>query len=144
MAASLVTRRLLFAVLLQAPSESPIIKAGPAANIANRPFGRKSVATNCKAAKFKAVKPTKPRARAGRFKKGIGVAGFFGLVGAAPGISVPVFVRSFDSNLYRTSTGRNHRICRSVYRVKPTGRLCLRVLALKVTLRSTRYNHHPP
>jgi hypothetical protein len=26
-----------------------------------KPFGRKSVATNCRAAKFKAAKPTKPQ-----------------------------------------------------------------------------------
>jgi len=34
-----------------------------------KPFGRKSVATNCRAAKFKAAKPTNPQARAGHFKK---------------------------------------------------------------------------
>ena len=52
-------------------------KAGPPLITQTGRSEEKSVATNYRAAKFKAVKPTKPRARAGRFKKGIGVAGFF-------------------------------------------------------------------
>jgi hypothetical protein len=49
-----------------------------AANSANRPFGRKSVAAAVEPAKIQSGKSQqRPQARAGCFKKGIGAAGFF-------------------------------------------------------------------
>jgi len=69
MAASLVTGRLFFLCSYGAPARKPMIKRWSAsyfldwltlemaANSANRPFDRKSVAAAAEPAKFKAVKP---------------------------------------------------------------------------------------
>src|SRR5882762_3160249 len=69
MAASLVTRRLLFAVLLRLRQKARSTRGGSAANNANRPFERKSVATNCRAAKFKAVKANKATSKSRPLQK---------------------------------------------------------------------------